>query len=290
MITFLLGHPDCSWRPWLRENTHGRAVLCLDPSEPILGPPGRLVLSVGEKPVWSRFYGSLTAQRSPHLFLVAAYEAIRLFPNDLIVQCFGYRRSPLMRHILTELVSITRPDEIVIAENTDVEIVGERVECEATLPSVRAATRKAHWMKLLGESQEHEVDLRRVSVQGGRLGSGVPVQVDFAAYAERCGSGLFVVAEEEPKDSDLTLALDANLCSRATIAAPNQFENLYVSFARANGEDFGLGFIQRIDWSARVATVMGNAVLPAPVKILRLGSLRVAPEGIELGELRPWQV
>jgi hypothetical protein len=65
---------------------------------------------------------------------------------------------------------------------------------------------------------------------------------------------------------------------------------LLCSFANQEGEDFGIGMIRGIDFVTGVAQVACTAVPPAPARILRIGGLRVDPNGNELGEARPWQV
>jgi polynucleotide 5'-kinase involved in rRNA processing len=68
------------------------------------------------------------------------------------------------------------------------------------------------------------------------------------------------------------------------------YRNLLCSFAKQSGEDFGMGILTDIDWNSMRAYAQCTAVPPAPVRILRLGSLRVDSNGHELGEVRPWQV
>ena len=160
------------------------------------------------------------------------------------------------------------------------------------------AQRKAHWMKLFENCEEHELELARLSVEGARLGSGEKIAHEVldrffkgkGLYGEIAGGALFLIAEEDPSDSEMARALDYFHCSRAHIAHPAEYEGLLCSFARSSGEDFGYGAIISIDFAGGIVKAHSTAVAPTPVRILRIGGLRVDTAGRELGEVRPWQV
>ena len=173
------------------------------------------------------------------------------------------------------------------------------VELEAAFPeTVRAAQRKANWLKLLENCVEHEVNLVRVSIEGARLGSGhrikkeqlAKVGIENVLHAESSGGTLFLVAEEEPSDQSLARGLDVFHCGRAHVVPPGAYNGLLCSFARQSGEDFGTGVIQEIDFESATARILCDAVKPAPVRILKLGGLKIDNAGREMGEARPWHV
>lgn len=300
--TLLIGNPQTSWREWLREHRGDADLLCLDPGEPT--SPARFVLWRANRPVYSRFYGSLDPQRAPHALVAALAQALPRAGHDLTVQLFAYRPTPLMRQTVQLAAQVLQPTEILVAKGTLLHRAGfagacAEVELESVLPpAVQAAQRKAQWMKLLEEAAPHEVDLNAVAVEGARYGSGealgpetrARIGLESARHAEKTGNTLFVVADEELDERDIARALDDTHCTKAQLAHPSLFENLLCSFARQTGEDFGLGLVQSIDWPSRTARILCTAVPPAPVRILRLGSLRIDREGNELGEVRSWQV
>ena len=94
----------------------------------------------------------------------------------------------------------------------------------------------------------------------------------------------------DTEESDVSAALDYTGCTRAHFVAPGMYRNILCSFARQSGEDFGVGIITEIDWQSMRAQALCTAVAPAPLRILRIGALRVDSSGRELGEVRPWQV
>jgi polynucleotide 5'-kinase involved in rRNA processing len=175
----------------------------------------------------------------------------------------------------------------------------EEVETEASFPAmVQQAQRKAQWLKLNESCSEHEVNLRRVSIEGARLGSGDAIHpdalakanLDPALHGEVAGGTLLLVTAEEPSDQAMARALDIFHASRAAVVAPTAYDNLLCSFANQEGEDFGIGMVRKIDFKTGIAQISCTAVPPAPVRILRIGGLRVDGSGNELGEARPWQV
>ena len=302
--TLLIGNPGSSWHEWLKEHRRSRPFLCLDPADPIQGVPAQLCLFVGGKPVVSRFYGSLDAQRAPHILPTLASQAIEMAPDDLVVQLFPYRPLPLLRHVTVLIAQLLRPTEILVAKGTDLEQSGfpvgpSEVEIESAFPPlVQIAQRKAQWLRLFEGCQKHGFDLRKVSIEGVRLGTGTRLtneerqkaQLKDVVYAERAGGTLFAVTDVDVEESDVASALDFTGCTRAQFVAPGLYRNLLCSFAKQSGEDFGMGILTDIDWESLRAYALSTAIPPAPIRILRIGALRVDSNGRELGEVRPWQV
>jgi len=302
--TLLIGNPGSSWREWLKEHRGTRPFLCLDPADPIQGIPGQLCLFVAGKPIISRFYGSLDPQRAPHILPSLLAQALEKEPDDLIVQLFPYRPLPLLRHMAMLIAQQLRPTEILVAQNTELDQGGfpigpSEVEIDSAFPPlVQMAQRKAQWLRLFEGCEKHTFDLRKVSTEGIRLGTGIRLNTEErqrahlkdVLYAERAGGTLFAVTDLDVEESDVAAALDFTGCTRAQFVAPGLYRNLLCSFAKQTGEDFGMGILTDIDWQSMRGYALCNAVPPAPIRILRIGALRVDSDGRELGEVRPWQV
>jgi len=302
-LTLLIGNPRVTWREWLREHRRSADFVCLDPADAAQLTPGLLNHFVGTKPRRTRFYGSLDAQRHPHLIVAFAARA-REAEGDVIVQSFSYRASPVMRQTTLLLAQMLQPDRILVAEGTDLEQHGfpigpEPIELEPALPPmVQHAQRKAQWLKMLEQCERHTVNLREVSIEGSRLGSGRTLTdserkqagLSSAVYAEAIGSSLLIVTDADIEESHVSIALDYTGCSKAVFTEPGMYRNLVCSFANQSGEDFGFGIVLDIDWRSMRAQALCTAVPPAPVRLLRLGSLRVDSDAREIGEHRPWQV
>lgn len=301
--TLLLSSPEFAWRDWLKENRKDRDLVLLDPGDPAQTPPGKLTLWKNGKPVHWRFYGSLDPTRAPHVLVAGLAQMLSAASADAIVQLFPHRNTPLMRQVTMMCAQLAAPAEIFTPKGADLDLEGlpvgpEEVEIEAAFPPiVQQAQRKAQWMKLIENCSPHKVDLRYVAIEGTRLGSGRRIHSEQLAnvgldgqHAEVSGGTLLLIAETEPDDHVLGRALDIFHASRAIVQPASAYDHLLCSFARQEGEDFGFGIIENIDFANGVAQVRCTAVPPAPVRILRIGSLRVDPNGNEVGETKPWQV
>ncbi len=302
--TLLIGRPQDSWRGWLDANGRGGEVLCLDPANADYGPPGRVfLLREGKVAAW-RFVGCLTPQRDPIGLMAAATSLLRQLDPDGWVWLFGLRASPVVRRLALALAQVIAPGEIVVPEGSRFERegwpVGARtVPLEEPLPGLaRSAQRRARWLELREACELHQTPLDSVRLVGARLGCGEPVPtlqrkssgIDWVLHAEVAGSTALLVARHEPADAELAHALDVLHATKAVVVRPDDYVGLLCSFARQNGDDFGMGFVESIDFEERLLRARCTAVPPAPVRLVRLGALAVDPSGKELGEARPWAV
>lgn len=302
--TLLIGNGQTSWREWLRQHRSGRDLLCLDPADPANGIPARFTLLKSGKPVAARFYGSLDPARAPHVIVAALATLLPMSSENALVQTFAYRPTPLLHQTLLLIAQYLQPESILVACGTAIDQGGfpvgpEEVETERAFPTmVQAAQRKAQWIRMLETCTEQDVDLAAVTVEGARLGAGTPLLpeamrkagLDWALYAEKAGNTLFAVTEEDPEEWRVSRTIDSLGAARAHLVHPDAYRGLLCSLARADGEDFGTGIVQTVDWESRTLRILATAVPPAPVRLLRLGTLRLSPDGTEHGELRPWQV
>jgi len=301
--TLLIGGPHVSWRTWEKESLKGDDLLVLDPADATYGPPTVLRLMRGERPLWSRLYGSLDPRRAPHVLVAALAEGMAQAGDDLTVRLFAYRSTPLLRQTVGLIASVLRPDRILVAEGTEIDQDGfalgpEPTPLEAAFPPmVQEAMRKAQWMKMLEASSLHEIDLARTTLEGSRLGSGKPLSIaekeraglGHAFRVERIGRTLLVVAADTD-ERQIARALDVTHAAKVVHAVPSAYDGLVLSFVRPTGEEIGFGRVERFDWEANVLYARCTAVAPVPVAIVRLGSLRLDPKGGERGEARPWEV
>ncbi|HZH98046.1 MAG TPA: hypothetical protein VEX38_03670 [Fimbriimonadaceae bacterium] len=302
--TLLIGTRDRSWREWLHQNASGRDLVLLDPLDTSHGPPGRVALIQDGKVRGWRFFGSLDAQRAPHVIVAALCDFLSRAHRDPVVQLFSYRASAVLRHLAIVVAQTMRAEEIFVAEGVELELEGwpvgpERVQLPSSFPDlVQNAQRKARWMELIADCTEQRFLLKGVTIEGARLGSGTPVDqhvlqkagIESVLHAEVCGSTLFLVCDGELDEGRIARALDVTHCARATVASPCDYANLLCSVCHQDGEDFGMGTVRSIDFKAGAITLLTNAIPPVPARIVRLGSLRVDESGKELGETRPWQI
>jgi hypothetical protein len=299
--TLLIPAPEVSVQEWVDSERKKRPLVMLDPGDATRVPAARLHRFGVEHPEETTFFGSLNPERAPHVILAAQ---ARLQTEDCFLQTFAYRPTPLMRQTLQLIAEVAQPERIVIAEGAELSLDGwpvgpEVIAFPAALPeSIRRAQRKAQWLRMIERAESHEVSFAHLSVQGMRLGSGTVIRPETWAsanlppvfHAEVCGGTLLVIAEQEFEDRDIARALDLAHAQRMASAHPSDFADLLCAFVREGGEEFGFGRIEAVDFKARVVHASTDAVPPVPVRILKVGSLRVDKNGNEQGELRNWQL
>ncbi|MFN8220215.1 MAG: hypothetical protein U0S12_08820 [Fimbriimonadales bacterium] len=113
--------------------------------------------------------------------------------------------------------------------------------------------------------------------------------MDRAQHAEICGSTLFAVYDEEPPEPMVARLLDAVHAKRAVFAAPHACRGCFAASPGRAARTLPSGQ-QDIDFKSGEIVINSPAVPQAPVRILRIGSLRIDASGNEIEELRAWQV
>lgn len=298
--TVLVGHPSISWRPWIKDNRGDRDLLCLDPADATFGQPATLTLFRGDRHLYQRFYGSLDPSRAPHVLFAALVEALAHSDRDLLIQLFVYRVTPLLRQTLHLMLQHINADEVFIPDVLREGLPEAKVliDIDKSFPNlVQIAQRKAQWLDLLERCEDHVVDLNECRLEGARLGSGHRLGLSQReklgldrAYAETIGTSLFIVSEDEYDERTISRAMDFTHSNRVSIASPELYHGALCAFSKASGEDFGFGIIDHIDFEKMKAFVRCTAIPPVPVPILRIGTLRIDDQGVEHGELKPWQI
>lgn len=300
-LTLLIGGPEHTWRDLRKENPD-QPWLCLDPGDPDTGLLARISLHTDRGWLW-RFYGSLDPLRAPHSLIAAAAELLREMGSEGFVRLFPWRRSPLARGTALLVDRLVRPARILCASPDALAEKGWTVGPEAIDPNrgfppvVVQAQRRAHWYGLLERAEPAELPLADTVLLGARIGSGSRLDPKLAEdcgvkalWVERCGSTLLLVCEEQPGQDAILRATTVLECARATVVAPSQFEGLLCGLSRLNGDDFALAVIQSIDFRTGSIRLLADAVPPVAAPVLKLGALRIGARGVELGELKPWQV
>jgi polynucleotide 5'-kinase involved in rRNA processing len=147
---------------------------------------------------------------------------------------------------------------------------------------------------MLEGCSEHVLELDHIGIHGVRLGCGQRLHGapfdELGTHVEVYGSTLLVVTDHDLDEQTAGEALNLAHATKLHLVSPTAYDGLVSSFVRGTGEDFGIGVVKGIDFLERKATFLNNAVAPAPVKSVRIGSLRIDETGKETGETKPWAV
>jgi hypothetical protein len=275
----------------------------MDPTDPAFGSPAILSVIRQERPIYERFYGSLDPQRAPHVLISTMHEALGLAKPDAVIQMFAYKSVPILRQTLQLILHAFSFDKILVSHDFPVESFlfptePEIIEVDKSMPnSVQNAQRKARWIDLKSRCHSHTIDLRTTKIEGVRLGGGTVLDGYQKqklglrnSHVEVTGQTLFVVTDEEIEEGLMSRAMDFTHTNRVQFATPDLYDGCLCAFSKLNGEDFGFGTIEHIDFATLRARVLCTTIPPVPVPLLRIGSLRVDHLSNEHGELKPWTI
>jgi polynucleotide 5'-kinase involved in rRNA processing len=169
------------------------------------------------------------------------------------------------------------------------------VELPESLPETAlTAQRRARWLEMLESCTEQTLELDHVGLYGTRLGGGRKLTGhpfdELGVHVEAQGSTLLVVSDQDVNEDAAADALNLAHATKLDLVSTTAYDGLLCSFVRGSGEDFGIGVVKSIDFHERKATFLNTAVAPAPVRNVRIGSLRIDASGKETGETKPWAV
>lgn len=298
----LISNTSASALDWLQGQGSAKPLILLDLKSSSFGEPTAARLLVEGKSVGWHFVGTLEAIKAPHLLLVALARFSAIAPeSDVVLPSMS--GSPLGHQVLRQAASMVQPVSILVEDSKLAETRGwpvgpEVLEGSAAVPAlVYVAQRRARWLKLIEESVAHEISLDEVSIEGARLGAGRPVLENVLRssglnilYAEAAGNTLLAISPEPIEEHLLSRLLDLTHCTKAVVLKPSDYQDLVCALCRQSGEEFAFGVVREIDFERRTIRVQSNAVPPAPVRVVKLGMLRVDSSGKEEAEIKPWQV
>jgi polynucleotide 5'-kinase involved in rRNA processing len=299
-VQLLVADQKWTWRDWLKENLGQRDLVCLDVADADYGPPARVfLLNDGKVRSW-RLVGSVYPHRNPVDLLIGAASIIAQAREDAVVLSFELREMPVVRQMALALSEFGPFEHVLVPEGSAFLhepwlIDAQPVALAHALPdAAKTAQRRARWLELLESCEEHTLELDHVGILGARLGSGQRLHGapfdELGPHVEVYGNTLLVVTDHDHDERTAGEALNLAHASKLSLVSTTAYDNLLCSFVRANGEDFGFGVIKGVDFQERTATILNNAVAPAPVRSVRIGSLRIDATGKETGETKPWAV
>ncbi|MBL8048771.1 MAG: hypothetical protein JNJ45_08820 [Chthonomonas sp.] len=302
--TILIGTANHSWRSYIREHRGDRDLAVLDPMDAHHGTPGRLALYHGDKCVDWVFLGAIDAQKNPLALIAGSIRLLAQSSDDTLILFPNFQGVPAARQLLLQLAQLIQPGEIFVPSGSKIAVhpwpVGaEHVEVEAEFPEmVQLAQRRARWIAMLEQCEDHVIPLDEIDYMFSRFGSGRRVPSDHfdragisgVLWAERAAQTLLIVARRDFDDDELAGLLNVGHATKLMFLDPLSFSGLLCSFARQDGEEMGMGMIEEASFTEGVIKVRCQAVAPAPVRILKIGHLRIDSLGRELHEIRPWTV
>lgn len=301
----------------------GIADLDLGQSE--IGPPTTLGYSVLQSPVETlsevvpqglAFVGYHAPVRHVMLALTGACqvrEALRKAqPEAIVIDTCGFVQGATARNFKLILMEVLRPDSIVaLQRERELEPIIQALErredwrvYRLPVPAVitrksplfRVQRRQAHFARYFANAQNHPIPLERVSLIGKRLGAGYELSKDQIErlerlssapilYAERSGYSLHLVTAQPLNQEQLRVIYRMFKSGRVTVTPSEMYQHLVVGLTDYAGRTFGIGILQGIDFQERVMRILSPVQSVEPIRWVHLGTLRLLPNGTELGEI-----
>jgi polynucleotide 5'-kinase involved in rRNA processing len=101
---------------------------------------------------------------------------------------------------------------------------------------------------------------------------------------------MYIVAECVPEMAGEAALKAKYKTNEFTVVCGTDFNNLLVGLADANARTIDLGIIEAVDFGQRHMYVTTPARTVSPVKIIQFGSMRLRPDGTELGTIKPGEI
>ncbi|HZO90731.1 MAG TPA: Clp1/GlmU family protein [Chthonomonadaceae bacterium] len=172
-------------------------------------------------------------------------------------------------------------------------------------PRLRAQRRAMRFAAYFQDAQPHTYSFDEVAFLGTWMGSGKPIAAHLLKflnqtlgpqvrvyYAEMAGRqlGLMVSQPIPPHAPGLGLAQEQLKAQAVSITVAPRLKHLLLGLEGASGKLLGLGLLEALDFRRRTLGIVTPLRAPGAARVLRFGSLRVAPDGTEIGTLKPGEL
>jgi polynucleotide 5'-hydroxyl-kinase GRC3/NOL9 len=292
-----------------------------------VGPPGTVALATVHTPVEAltelkaERLGFVGATSPPgHLLALVtsvrrmADEARRRGAELIVVDTSGLIEGSAARQLKQAKVDLLRPETVIaIQSGRELEGILRLVETGSTAevirlsphpaarpkpPGLRRARRTARFFHRFQRARAFELSTAQVAISHGWLFTGRLVaqhRVKLAAatlqtevlYAEETEGAVYFLVRRQPSTT-APAALQEEFRGRRLVVTPGYaLQNLLVGLVEQDGNVADIGILQGVDFQRRVLTVLTPLNHIGMVRQVRLGRLRLRPDGSEIGHVRP---
>ncbi len=176
-------------------------------------------------------------------------------------------------------------------------------------PSFRTQRRIMRFAAYFDAAVQHTYELDQVALVGTWLNGGTPVAAHLLKFlnqslnesqgqgirvyhAEMAGRhlGMMVSRPVAPDAPGIGTAQGQLRAQSVSITVAPRLRHLLLGLEGGNGKLLGLGLLEAIDFRRRTLGVLTPVRASGAARVIRMGSLRVAPNGSEVGMLRPNEI
>jgi polynucleotide 5'-hydroxyl-kinase GRC3/NOL9 len=305
-------------------------VVDCDVGQSEIGPPGAIGMGLTEEPIESigdievrglHFIGATSPSRRPLTAVAGAKRMVECAQEagakTIVMDTSGFVYGGAARYLILSKLELIRPKHVVLLQRqSELEPLATALVRNniwklhyAAIPSVitrkpptfRVQRRRARLNLYFQNARSHTLSLDSVSLIGSRLGSGHPLSPDHHRLAEEICRVPILAAEEVDGVLHLVSSHELNGLVISTLQEqfhirnvfvidPNSLTNLAVGLTDHEGKTYAMGIIEKVDFRARMLHILTPAHSVTSVKWVHMGLMRIAADGSELGEIKPWQV
>lgn len=238
--------------------------------------------------------------------------------RPLVVDTSGYVSGGDAIRLYDSIFELLAPDHVIALQHgVELEAIlrpmRRRKGCTVHTPAIpdaivskpasyRAQRRTMKFAHYFAGAKLHLYSLDDITLAGAWLGGGKPLPAHILAYVqqalgrdlhvyygERVGDMLGLMLNRAPKRADPALGgvLQELGARGASLTPAPVLQHLLVGLEAVTGKLLGLGLIEELSFKRRTIGVLTPVRAPAGASVLRLGALRLRPDGTELGAIRP---
>lgn len=165
----------------------------------------------------------------------------------------------------------------------------------------RATRRRAMFYQTFNTAEGHILRMDEIVCRNTFFGTGRPVQWRYVKemegilnqkllHAESIGRGLYIVTEGQPDTRSTNTLMERYNTREISIVPASAFQNILLGLSDSSGMCMDVGLLQAVDFKQRYMFVLSKIKTMSPVKIVQFGSMRVKPDGTELGTIRAGEI
>jgi len=294
-----------------------------------VGPPGTIGMAVAEREVDSLdqlspkklyFVGST----SPVGHLLPQVVGVKRLVDEalshtrlVLVDTTGLVRGLIGRRLKTYKIDLLQPRHLVgIQKQGEVDylltafsksrgLVIHRLPAPAQAArkpqEYRASRRRAMFYRAFHDAEGHILNLDLVVCRNTYFTTGKPVGWRYVReiedllglrvlHAEAIGQGLYVIIDGQPDRRREDLVMERYNTREVTFVPASAFQHVLLGLSDASGFCLDVALLHAIDFKQRYMFVLSRIKTVSPVRVVQFGSMRVRPDGTELGRIRPGEI
>lgn len=306
------------------------AVIDADMGQSEIGPPATIGMGLVESPIQTTgdllpkslyFVGSTTPVGNLLASVVGtkklADKAQELGKKLVIVDTTGLIRGAIARKLKTHKIEILRPRHIVALQRTNeaehfLRFFDTWEECTihrlspapAARPkptAIREQRRTVRFHEYFLNARERQLSFKSLATTGTWLYTGEPLEPRYLRFAEKAlgtsvyhgetiDRGVYLVTQGEVDKQGIG-QLQEEFRTRTIVTAPSsRYLNLLTGLLDSHLEVLSLAIIRTIDFRSGTISLVTPLRSLSPARSIEFGTLKLRPDGVQVGRLRPGDV